>query len=273
MSRARWVAHARSWLGIVAAAVVVASAVWLVSEYLYALRITPVEQAIIAELKEQARTDAAIPRLITAEFERQHLRIVRRREAYRFGALALLIAAGVLVAWFRWLRPADGAWVGVPAAVVRVLAAPRDGPRLVAPPPRAGDMGPEGSGKPLIALPLRTTAPAGTQALDLGAIETILQATGTRRDAILPVLQAIQARYRFLPEAALRRVCEASDIGPAQLAGVASFYGQFRLTPTGEHIIRVCEGTACHVSGAVDVRTELRRCLGMSDGADTDPTG
>ena len=44
---------------------------------------------------------------------------------------------------------------------------------------------------------------------------------------------------------------------PAQIAGVASFYGQFRLTPTGEHIIRVCEGTACHVSGAVEVRTEI----------------
>jgi NADH-quinone oxidoreductase subunit F len=271
VSRARWIALARSWLGIAAAAVVVTSAVWLVSEYLYARHITPIEQAIIAEMKEQARTDASIPKLITVEFERQHLRIARRRGAYRVSGLALLIAAGVLVAWFRWLRPADGAWVGVPASLVRVLAKPRDGPLLVAPPPRAG--GAEGAGKPLIALPQRTPAAAGTQALDLGAIDTILQATGTRRDAILPVLQAIQARYRFLPDAALRRVCEASDIGPAQLAGVASFYGQFRLTPTGEHIIRVCEGTACHVSGAVDVRTELRRCLGMPDGVDTDPTG
>ena len=87
------------------------------------------------------------------------------------------------------------------------------------------------------------------------------------------MLQAIQARYRYLPDAALRRVCEASDMTPAQIAGVASFYGQFRQTPTGEHIIRVCEGTACHVSGAVEVRTELRRCLGMAEGADTDPTG
>ena len=273
MSRARWIAYARSWLGIVAAVVIVTSAGWLVSEYLYALHITPIEKAIIAELKEQARTDASIPKLITAEFERQHLRIARRRDAYRFGGLALLIAAGVLVAWFRWLRPADGAWVGVPASIVRVLAKPRDGPRLVAPPPRDGSKGSQRAGKPLIALPLRPPATGDTQACDPGAIDTILQATGTRRDAILPVLQAIQARYRFLPDAALRRVCESSDIGPAQLAGVASFYGQFRLTPTGEHIIRVCEGTACHVSGAVDVRTELRRCLGMSGGADTDPTG
>ena len=71
-----------------------------------------------------------------------------------------------------------------------------------------------------------------------------------RRESVIPVLQAIQARYRYLPDEALRQVCEASEMTPAQIAGVATFYGQFRHTPAGEHIIRVCEGTACHVSGA-----------------------
>ena len=87
------------------------------------------------------------------------------------------------------------------------------------------------------------------------------------------MLQAIQSRYRYLPEDALRKVADASEMTPAQIAGVASFYGQFRQRPVGEHIIRVCEGTACHVSGAVEVRTELRRCLGMTGDEDTDPSG
>ncbi len=60
---------------------------------------------------------------------------------------------------------------------------------------------------------------------------------------------------------------------PAQIAGVSTFYGQFRQRPVGEHIIRVCEGTACHVSGAVEVRNELCRCLGITGDADTDPSG
>ena len=77
-----------------------------------------------------------------------------------------------------------------------------------------------------------------------------------------------------LPAAeALRRVCETTDITPAQIAGVATFYDQFRHRPVGEHIVRVCEGTACHVAGAVEVGDEIRRCLGMANGDDTDPTG
>ena len=74
-------------------------------------------------------------------------------------------------------------------------------------------------------------------------------AEGRQPESVIPVLQAIQSRYRYLPDEALRRVADASEMTPAQIAGVASFYGQFRQRPVGEHVIRVCEGTACHVSG------------------------
>jgi NADH-quinone oxidoreductase subunit F len=109
--------------------------------------------------------------------------------------------------------------------------------------------------------------------IDLAPVDRILASEGRAIDSVIPILQAIQAHYHYLPDAALRRVCEHTSITPPQIAGVASFYRQFRLTPTGEHVIRVCEGTACHVSGADEVRTELRRCLGMAENADTDPTG
>ena len=62
-----------------------------------------------------------------------------------------------------------------------------------------------------------------------------------------------------------------SEITAAQIAGVASFYARFRRTPVGEHLVRVCHGTACHVAGARHVDDELRRRLEIPPGADTDP--
>jgi len=109
--------------------------------------------------------------------------------------------------------------------------------------------------------------------IDLGPVERILEEEGRGPESVITVLQAIQSQYRYLPEAALRKVCEASDITPAQIAGVATFYTQFRQNPVGEHLIRVCEGTACHVSGAVEVGNELRRCLKIPVGSDTDAAG
>ena len=94
---------------------------------------------------------------------------------------------------------------------------------------------------------------------------------GRDRSAAIPLLQAIQTQYRFLPQDALKQVCELTEITPIQLAGVASFYPQFRHSPTGEHIIKVCHGTACHVSGAESVAAEIRRHLGIQAPADTDP--
>jgi NADH:ubiquinone oxidoreductase subunit F (NADH-binding)/NADH:ubiquinone oxidoreductase subunit E/Pyruvate/2-oxoacid:ferredoxin oxidoreductase delta subunit/(2Fe-2S) ferredoxin len=275
VTRARWIAIGRAWLGLAAAAVALASAVWLVSEYVYARYVTPIETVRVAELREKAKTDAEVQKILKPEWDRQHEELVRRRNAYRYGGLALLVAVGVFFAWMRWLRPPEGQWLGVPPRLVRTLGKARDrpAPAAVSMACAGGDATPS-PGPPGIDLsPLLRHHRAEDRAVEPGAIDAILLSAGTRRDSLLPVLQAVQARYRYLPDAALRRVCEASAITPAQAAGVATFYGQFRLTPAGAHIIRVCEGTACHVAGAVEVRTELRRCLGMTDGGDTDPTG
>ena len=75
--------------------------------------------------------------------------------------------------------------------------------------------------------------------------------------------------YR-LPDEALQRVCELTEITPAQIAGTSSFYAQFRRSPVGKHVVRVCHGTACHVSGARQITDELRRHLQIPDGEDTD---
>ena len=106
-----------------------------------------------------------------------------------------------------------------------------------------------------------------------GSIDQIIAEKGTARNALIPILQAIQHEFNYLPEEALRYVCEKTDITPAQLVGVAGFYHQFRMEPAGEHIIKVCVGTACHVKGAGRVHDSFRRELKLEDGKNTDKSG
>lgn len=109
--------------------------------------------------------------------------------------------------------------------------------------------------------------------MDLKKTDDIITEKGTTREALIPILQAIQHEYNYLPEEALRRVSETTSITPAEIIGVASFYSQFRLAPVGEHIIKVCVGTACHVKGAGQVYQALRRKLKLNEGEHTDRSG
>ena len=111
----------------------------------------------------------------------------------------------------------------------------------------------------------------GEEELPSAFVDRIVQQHGRSKEAAIPILQAIQSHYRYLPDEALQRVCELTEITPAQIAGTSSFYAQFRRSPVGKHIVRVCHGTACHVSGARQITEELRRRLEIPDGADTDP--
>jgi NADH-quinone oxidoreductase subunit F len=106
--------------------------------------------------------------------------------------------------------------------------------------------------------------------VDLNFAEQVVTRVGRKPEAVIPILQALQEHYGYLPEEALQRVCERSDITPAAIAGVASFYDMFRFQPTGKHVVRVCRGTACHVAGAERVEDALRRHLNIPPGADTD---
>jgi len=109
--------------------------------------------------------------------------------------------------------------------------------------------------------------------IEIRDIDEMIQELGGARQTVIPVLQAIQEKYNYLPEEALRRVCEISEITPAQIVGVASFYSQFRFTPAGQHMIKVCVGTACHVKGAGLVYDAVKRELGLGEGEDTTASG
>ncbi|MBI5723774.1 MAG: NAD(P)H-dependent oxidoreductase subunit E [Planctomycetes bacterium] len=113
--------------------------------------------------------------------------------------------------------------------------------------------------------------PAGK--IDLGDIDRIIERIGRTSDKCIPILQAIQEQYRYLPAEALERVCTTTEITPARIAGVSTFYDYFRHSPVGKHIIRVCHGTACHVKGAGMVYDALLRLLKIPDGQDSDPDG
>jgi NADH-quinone oxidoreductase subunit F len=109
--------------------------------------------------------------------------------------------------------------------------------------------------------------------LDLKKTDEIIASAGKTSDKVLPILQALQKTYGYLPQPALERVCEKTEITPAAIIGFSSFYDQFRFTPAGEHTIRVCLGTACHVKGAQGVYDAFRRYLHIPEGSDTDPDG
>jgi len=86
----------------------------------------------------------------------------------------------------------------------------------------------------------------------------------------IPILLAIQAEFNYLPEIALRRISESTEISASRIAGISTFYNSFRLEPAGKHIIKVCVGTACHVKGAVQVFDAFKRELHIEENGNTD---
>ena len=95
--------------------------------------------------------------------------------------------------------------------------------------------------------------------------DAIIARVGRSREHVIPLLQALQSEFGYLPADALERVYETTDIDRAQAISVATFYAQFRMIPYGKHIIRVCCGTACHVKGANIVYDAFRRELNIGE--------
>jgi len=106
--------------------------------------------------------------------------------------------------------------------------------------------------------------------VDLNFVKDTVERTGRKPAALIPILQALQEHHGYLPAEALQRLAELTDIQPAAIAGVSTFYDMFRHKPAGKHIFQVCRGTACQVAGAERVEEALRRHLGIPPGADTD---
>lgn len=88
--------------------------------------------------------------------------------------------------------------------------------------------------------------------------------------ALIPVLQAAQDIYGYLPEEVMEKISKRLNLPLSKVYGVATFYAQFHLKPRGKYIIRVCQGTACHVRGSNKVLEELKKLLNIEDGETTE---
>lgn len=99
--------------------------------------------------------------------------------------------------------------------------------------------------------------------IDFGLIDGILEKYSFSREKLIPILQEIQAEYKFLPEDALSYSAEKIGMSPAELFGVASFYHDFSMNEKGKYVIKICNGTACHVTKSDDVQEALYQATGM----------
>jgi NADH-quinone oxidoreductase subunit E len=88
--------------------------------------------------------------------------------------------------------------------------------------------------------------------------------------ALIPLLQSAQDSYGYIPEKAIHYISELVNIPAADIYGVITFYSQFRLKPLGKHVVRICEGTACHVNGAKGILKALQNELGIGVGETTE---
>ena len=107
-------------------------------------------------------------------------------------------------------------------------------------------------------------------AIDLTFVDGCVERIGKEGRFVLPLLQAIQGHYGYLPTESLERLCAVSKCLPTNVWSVATFYDQFRLRPAGRHFVRVCIGTACHVKGAGRIYEAFRKHLNIAENDDTD---
>lgn len=99
--------------------------------------------------------------------------------------------------------------------------------------------------------------------------DEILASFKGEKSEIIPILQGVQKRFGYLPEAAMSQVADFVHVPASTIFGVATFYAQFKLVPTGRNVIRVCRGTACHVRGGARILREVEKQLGIKPGEST----
>lgn len=109
-----------------------------------------------------------------------------------------------------------------------------------------------------------------TPAVDvIAVVDEILGQTGREKEKLILILQEVQKKLNYLPSEALKHICRVTEITPGQISGVSTFYSQFRHIPAGQHTIKICSGTACHVKGSELVTDAFRRALKLDASTST----
>jgi NADH:ubiquinone oxidoreductase subunit E len=236
------------------AAVVVACCIgFLLTDHLATLYLSRLDKNVVESLEGQVKMDAQAALRLTSERERQTKGSVARDSVNEIVGMLLIAGSAAFLIGMNWLQ----SFQVQKAPALNQLVTLQTGPRPLA---EAGLA--ESGSRDLPGMP----------ELDLAFVDQTVAEHGRGREAAIPILRSIQLHCGYLPDEALRRVCELTEITPAQIAGTSSFYAQFRHSPVGKHIVKMCHGTACHVSGVVQVNEELRRYLAIPPDADTDPS-
>ena len=240
------------WAIVVAALVLGLTLAWLVTDELIDRQRSDAQDHLAGGMEIEARRQASVSAELAVELksatDRSLLRMYRNRRLGCLGVLAtfLLVVAGKRYRELGEQRlPSREELIQIPRGAGAGLSSARF------------------SGA-------KEGADAAPTDLDPAFVDELLAREGKGSEAAIPILQAIQKHFRYLPDEILRQVCERSDITPAQIAGSATFYAQFRSSPVGRHMVRLCHGTACHVAGVGQIADEIRRRLSMDKDEDTD---
>ncbi|MCO6047335.1 NAD(P)H-dependent oxidoreductase subunit E [Aeoliella sp. ICT_H6.2] len=242
----------KSWGAIASMVVLFGSLTFLLVDHLHWQRYYGPSQEALSQAEAAAQLDQDANDRYEQLVEQQTTKSLRFERRERVLGIIALVAAGAFVLFLRHPAPAKPA---LPHTLADCM-------------PKRGDE------EALPTAPVPETVPTSSPPpVDLEPVAEIVQQEGGEAHRLIPLLHAVQAEYRYLPQPVLDELCKQTDITPAQLAGVASFYTKFRTKPCGKHLVQLCRGTACHVAGADRVLEEMRRGLGIAPGQDTDPNG
>jgi NADH-quinone oxidoreductase subunit E len=105
--------------------------------------------------------------------------------------------------------------------------------------------------------------------IDLALMEPILKEYSGQKGSLIPILQQVQGLYGYLPYPALDRISRRLRVPMSKIYGVATFYSQFYLERRGRHVLKVCDGTACHVKGTPALLDAVRAAYEIEPGQTT----
>lgn len=100
---------------------------------------------------------------------------------------------------------------------------------------------------------------------DFSIADKILDAHDCKQQAVIAILQEIQEHYRYLPQEVFPYLAKKLDMSEARIYSVATFYENFSLEPKGKYVIKICDGTACHVRHSLPILERFRQELGLSE--------
>lgn len=111
-----------------------------------------------------------------------------------------------------------------------------------------------------------TATTTGDLPVDLAPMDAVFEQYRGQQGTLIPILQRAQSIYGYLPRPVQQRIAERLGISPGKVYGVATFYAQFYLEPRGRHVLRLCDGTACHVKGTPALLTAVEDNFAVAPG-------